>query len=605
MNAKDALRLLDLLREAGEIDETTHANAHRWLTEPEYKAYRDDVAAMLRPTALIDAFYTTIPFGTGGRRGTVGVGTNRMNERTIAESAQGLAQYILDADPKGALAKRGVVIAYDVRTHSKKFSEIAASVLSAAGVRVYLFDGPRSTPELSFAIRHLKCASGVVITASHNPPTDNGFKAYWSDGGQVVAPHDKGILDRVMAVTAIRKMPLAKAKTAGLVRLVGKEIDDAYLARFPKDLWLADERAVKIVYTPLHGTGVTIIPAALRAMGFSDVMMPREQTRMDGGFPTVPKNYPNPEEPAAMGEAVRLATKIRADIVLATDPDADRLGAFAPDANGEFRYVTGNQMGAALCHFTLTCLRERKAMPKKPFVLTTLVSTQLVRAICERFRVRVTDDLLVGFKFMADILREAEAKGEHENFVYGFEESIGFLRGTFVRDKDSAAAAVTCAQMMARLVAEGRTFWDYLDQLAVEFGFFAEDQFSVFLHGADGMNRMGRIMATLRTSPPREVAGLRVHRVIDRKTNTSRDTTTGAVKKIKGFTGDVVQLWFDDAGKTRLTVRPSGTEPKIKHYAAAYEAVGGERDLARAKKAGTARVKSIMDAMRTIENAIA
>lgn len=604
MNAKEALRILDALREAGAITEETHANARRWLTEPEYKTYREDVIALLRPTALTDAFYATIPFGTGGRRGTVGVGTNRINERTIAESAQGLARYILDVDPSAKLAKKGVAIAYDVRPHSRKFADITASVLAGNGVRVHLFDSPRATPELSFAVRHLGCVAGVVITASHNPPTDNGFKAYWDDGGQVVAPHDQGILDRVMAVTSIHRMPLAKARAAGLVRAIGVEIDKAYLKRFPTDLWLCDERDVKIVYSPLHGTGATIIPPALAAMGFADVHMPKEQTRMDGTFPTVPKNYPNPEEPAAMSAAVDLARKIKADLVLASDPDADRMGAFAPDAAGEFHYLTGNQMGAVLCDFTLRSLRERKEMPKNPFVLTTLVSTQLVRAVSESYRVRVVDDLLVGFKYMADVLRKAEAKGEHTGFVYGFEESIGFLRGTFVRDKDSAAAAVTAAQMTAWLRADGKTLWDYLDELSVQHGHYVEDQFSVFLRGADGTERMGRIMAKLRSDPPARVSGMKVHRVIDRKSNTWVEPATGRTGKVKGFTGNVVQLWFDEPGRTRLTVRPSGTEPKIKHYAAAYEAVAGAGDLTRAKKAGSARVATLMKAMKEYEEKV-
>ncbi|MCZ7584775.1 MAG: hypothetical protein M5R36_16385 [Deltaproteobacteria bacterium] len=251
---------------------------------------------------------------------TVGTGTNRINERTIGESAQGLARYILDADPKGKLAKRGVAIAYDVRPHSKAFAQLTAQVLAGNGVRAYLFDKPRPTPELSFAIRHLKCASGVVVTASHNPPTDNGFKAYWSDGGQVVAPHDVEILKRVAEVQAIRKKPLAKARREGLIQTIGTEVDDAYFARFPRDLWLSDERAARIVYSPLHGTGVTIVPRALREMGFNDVVMPPHQAAMDGTFPTVPDHYPNPEEPRAMARAVELGEQLNADLVIATDP---------------------------------------------------------------------------------------------------------------------------------------------------------------------------------------------------------------------------------------------------------------------------------------------
>jgi phosphoglucomutase len=602
MKKETALSILEILHQSGDIDDVTYANAQRWLRDTEYKSYRKDVTAMLRPQELIDSFYTAVPFGTGGRRGTVGAGTNRINERTIGESAQGLAQYILAADPFGAYAKKGVAIAYDVRPHSKNFAKMCAGVLAANGVRVFLFEGPRSTPELSFAVRHLECVSGIVITASHNPPTDNGFKAYWMDGGQVVAPHDTGIMEQVMAVNVIKKISVSKGEKDGLIKIIGSEVDDAYMALFPKELWLCDERLAKIVYSPLHGTGLTFVPRALAEMGFTDVVMPADQMKMDGTFPTVPNNYPNPEMPIAMEKAVALAKKVGADIVLASDPDGDRMGVFAPDGKGDYRNLSGNQVGAAMCHFTLSMLKERKEMPKGPFVLTTLVSTQMTRAICKSFRVRIVDDLLVGFKNMAFEMAKAEEKGKIDGFVFAFEESIGFLRGSFVRDKDAASAAVTCAQMVAHLKDDGKTVLDYLDELYTRYGYFAEDQLSVFLYGADGMHKMARIMEALRAKPPREIAGMKVLKVIDRQSGKQADPATGKDATIKGVKGDVMQFWFDEEGKNRLTVRPSGTEPKIKHYAQVYEPVPSPENLAAAKKKGQKKIALLIKSIKAWED---
>ncbi len=604
MKKETALSILNILLESGEIDRDVYDNTMRWLCDKEYRKYRDEVMAMLRPKDLINSFYTVLPFGTGGRRGTVGVGTNRVNERTIGESAQGLAQYILDVDKGGKLAKKGVVIAYDVRPHSKKFADLCAGVLAANGVKTYLFDGPRSTPELSFSIRHLGCVSGIVLTASHNPPTDNGFKAYWTDGGQVVAPHDAGIMKRVKEVGAIRKMSAAAGKKSGMIKIVGSKIDDAYMARFPKDLWLSDERLAKIVYSPLHGTGLTIIPRALAEMGFTDVVMPKEQISLDGTFPTVPNHYPNPEMPVAMEKAVALAEKVGADIVMASDPDADRLGVFAPDGKGGYVSLTGNQVGALLCHFTLSMLKNRKEMPKNPFVLTTLVSTRMAAAICKSFRVRIVDDLLVGFKNMARVMDEAEQKGKIDGFLYAFEESIGYLRGSFVRDKDSAAAAVTLAQLVARLKAQGKTVLEYLDELYAHYGYFAEDQLSVFLYGADGMHKMERIMATLRENPPEKIGGMKVFKVIDRQRGKMLDSATGKTRSIKGTKGDVMQFWLDAEGKNRLTVRPSGTEPKIKHYAQVYEALQSPNNLSEAKKKAKKKIAVLIGDIKAWEDKV-
>jgi len=564
-------RLLDFYRECGEINEETYRNALTWLTDPEYADFHDQLLEVLRPTPLIDAFYQFIPFGTGGRRGTVGVGSNRMNARTVGESAQGLAVYIKSQDPDGSAARRGVVVACDVRLSSAEFTKITAEVLAGNGVKVWLFDGPRSTPLLSFAVRYLKTQAGAVITASHNPPSDNGFKAYWEDGGQVVAPHDRGIMEEVGKVRKINRMPLEEAKIKGLVEVLDDRVDRAYLEKVEKDLAFCAERNACIVYSPLHGTGLTIVPPAFKVLGFENVHLPQNQIAMDGSFPSVPKNYPNPEVPAAMTEAVRLGQQVRADIVLASDPDADRLGVFVPSGNDQFVYLTGNVFQAMMLYFVLSRRKEQKRIPPNAYVLTTQVTTKLIRRICESFGVEVTDDLLVGFKNIAAEMRTREQKGQPaSSLMFSCEESIGYMLLPEVRDKDSAAAAVTAGQMAAWCKARGLTLLQYLDQLYAQYGYFKEAQFSVFLEGEAGADRMKRLMDELRTHPPAHIAGLPVLAITDRQADTRRDVKSAAVQTLDKPKSNVLAYSLADGDLTSVTIRPSGTEPKIKHYIAHY-----------------------------------
>ncbi len=571
------LRLLDFYRDSGEISETTYRHAKTWLTDPAYAEYREQMLELLRPTALIDSFYQVLPFGTGGRRGTVGIGPNRLNARTIGEGAQGMAAYILSEDRDGSLRKRGVVVAGDVRLSSAEFVRITAEVFAANGVKVFLFDGPRSTPMLSFAVRYLGTIGGVIITASHNPPSDNGFKAYWEDGGQVVEPHDRRILEEVGRVGEIKRLDLETAKKSGLVEMLGDRVDLAYREMAIKDYVFTAEREVKIVYSPLHGSGMTFVPAVLEAAGFKDVHLPAEQTKMDGSFPTVAKNYPNPEMPAAMDVPVALAREIKADIVMASDPDADRMGVFVPDRNGQYVNLSGNCVGALLLDFILERRKAAGTMPPQPYVLTTLVSTKLVRRICEAHGVEVVDDLLVGFKNMAaEILRREQAGQDPANMVFSFEESIGYMISSSVRDKDAAGGVLVAAQMTAWCKAQGRSVLEQLETIYQRYGYYRESQFSVFLEGEAGAERMNYLMDQLRRNPPKQIAGRPVLAVVDRKAQTRTVPATGRTEKFDKPKSNVLVFELADQGQSHVTIRPSGTEPKIKHYLA-HQGPLGER----------------------------
>jgi len=561
------LKILDFFHENGEINDATYRNAKTWLTGDPYADFADGVMDLLRPTALIDAFYQIIPFGTGGRRGVVGVGSNRMNARTVGESAQGLASYIQSLDADGSLARRGVVVAHDVRLSSAEFARITAEVIAANGIKVFLFDGPRSTPLLSFSVRHLGTVAGIVITASHNPPSDNGFKAYWDDGAQVVAPHDEAILRHVQQVDRIERLDLGVAQGRGLVEILDDRVDRVYFAMIRRDLEYCGERDATIVYSPLHGTGSTIVPPALASFGFSDVHQPPDQVAMDGRFPTVPRNYPNPEEPAALDRAIALGRELDADLVLASDPDADRLGVAVPDGEGGFVGLSGNQFQALMLDFVLARRRELGRLPENAYVLTTLVTTRLLRQIAERHGVEIVDHLLVGFKNIAAEIRAREGRGvPADAMVFASEESIGYMLHPQVRDKDSASAAVVAAQMTAYYKARGKSLLVRLREVWAEHSYFANPGFSVFLYGEAGSEQMRKLMEAMRNEPPREIAGLPVTAIVDRREDIRWDLATGRKTKMGYDRSDVLVYELGDDGLSAVAIRPSGTEPKIKHY---------------------------------------
>jgi phosphoglucomutase len=572
---EDALGAVAQAERSGQLSQTAATNIRRWLTEPPFAAYRprllDDIASG-KWKILDDAFYTVLEFGTGGRRGKMyPVGTNVLNARTIGESARGLADYVTAR--KGTRATRACVIARDTRHNSPEFAEICAGVLAAAGFQVFIFPEPRSTPLLSFAVRHLRCDAGIMITASHNPPSDNGFKCYGSTGGQVIPPDDVGIIECVKAASDrdIPEKDFQAAIADGAIRFVGKEIDDGYIAAVVGES-VSSARDVSIVYTPMHGVGETSVVAALRSAGFENVNILASQRTPDGDFPNVPGHVSNPEIPKTLDASIAEAKATGADLVLASDPDADRIGVAVPvsgDPTGEWTTLDGNQIGVLLAAFVI---KETKAVGKlRPdhYLITTLVTTQMARALAERQRVRVEDDLLVGFKWIGQRIDQAGPEG----FLFGFEESHGYVKGTHVRDKDAASGALLMAELAASVKERGQTVLEYLDDLYLEVGHYAERLINKTMEGREGVALMKKVMAAFRENPPKSIGGLAVTEVRDYQTHEIR-TPGAATRPLPKPSGDLL-IFHLDAPATRFAVRPSGTEPKIKFYLFARSETAG------------------------------
>lgn len=560
--AANEMRLLEEAHKGGKVSDEAFVNVTKWLREEQYADFREEILDLVRKKdfrELNDCFYTIIPFGTGGRRGPSGPGPNRMNVRTVGESAQGLGCYVAEQGEKAK--KRGVVIAYDTRLNSRAFAEEVARVLAGNGVKAFLFDGFRSTPELSFAVRHLKAMAGVVISASHNPPRDNGFKAYWEDGAQVVPPHDKNIIERVTQVKDIVSMPLDEAKREGLFRQIGKKVDEAYLKKVAGVL-LTDARDVDVTYSPLHGTGSTNVLPALQRAGFAKVRVVEEQATPDGNFPNVKDNFPNPELPAAMQMVTEKGKAAGSDLAMASDPDADRLGCAIPGPGGEWVRLNGNQIGALLTDFILSERKKQGTLPKRGIVVRTLVTTPLITEIAKAYGVEVEENLLVGFKYIGELI---EKLGKGVEFIFGAEESHGFLAQSFARDKDSAVAAVLMAELAACLKREGKTVYAQLNAIYRKYGCYVETLKNLYLTGQEGSRQIQHIMATFRTSPPAKIGAHEVREMIDRKAGNVRDAASGKiVRDAVGAKGDVVVFRLKEGGE--VTVRPSGTEPKAKFY---------------------------------------
>ncbi len=561
---QQALARIDAAVSAGDLSPGASANLKNWLAQPAYRDYHGRLIAMVgeRKFAELDGlFWEVIPFGTGGRRGRMAdLGSATMNARTIAESAHGMAVYLRAF--KGAAGGRAV-IAHDTRNRSVEFARTTATTLAAHGLTVFLFDGHRSTPELSFAVRHLGCDIGAMISASHNPPSDNGFKAYWSSGAQVLPPHDRGIIDCVAQAGDIPTVEFDRALADGRIRIVGEEIDRAY-AQAVTQMSLSGLRDVRAVFTPLHGVGETSVFRVLREAGFGGVDILESQRTPDGNFPGVPAQLPNPELPGAFGPAIEQAQAGRADLVLASDPDADRLGVAVRDPQGRYVILTGNQVGALLMDYVLRKRSAAGTLSPSHFVCTTLVSTPLVRAVGERHGVTVIDDLLVGFKYIAETM---DARGA-DRFVFGMEESLGYLAGTYCRDKDAAVAALYVLELAAELKQRGKTLLDGLDELYEAHGYFVEGQQSASCQGARGKEQIDALMRTFRTHPPANLGKVRMVRLRDYREQSVRSIPEsrplGSLHTVKG---DLLFL-DSDAGQLRfsIAVRPSGTEPKIKFY---------------------------------------
>ena len=534
--------------------------AQAWLTEQYDEETRKKVQELIDndPNELTESFYRNLEFGTGGLRGIMGVGTNRMNIYTVAMATQGFANYIKKMNP--GVSELRVAIAYDCRNNSPAFANITADVMSANGIKVFIFDCLRPTPELSFAVRELHCHAGVMVTASHNPKEYNGYKAYWNDGGQLVSPHDKNVIAEVEKILD-PSMVNFKRKPE-LITVLGENFDDIYLNKvFGLSLSLdliKKHKDLKIVYTPIHGTGRRLVPEILKRKGFENVYCVEDQMVVDGDFPTV--KSPNPEEPAAMALAVKKAQEINADLVLATDPDADRVGVAVKNEKGEFILLNGNQAASVFLYYLLTRWNELGKLTGKEFVVKTIVTTELLFEIAKKYNVD-RYDVLTGFKFIADKILELEGK---KQFIGGGEESYGYLAGDFVRDKDAVIATSLLAEAMAWAAEQGKTFYELLCDIYREFGLYKEKLVSLTKKGISGTEEIKALMAKFRTTPPTVIAGEKVIETRDYKIQEAKDLATGKVTPITLPKSDVLQFFTESGSK--ITIRPSGTEPKIKFY---------------------------------------
>ncbi len=565
--------------------------------------FRAEVEALLKAQdwrELEDRFYRDLEFGTGGLRGVIGGGYNRMNTLVVKRATQGLATYLKKAmAEKAAQGKLSAVIAYDSRRYSPEFAEATALILAANGITTYLFSSLRPTPELSFAIRTLRCDTGVVVTASHNPPQYNGYKAYWNDGAQVIEPHDVGIINEVNRVTKIIEMGREDAIKKGLLKIIDKEIDEPYAAMVKTHLFrpqLIKEKArdVKIVYTPLHGTGARHVEGVLGSLGLEVITVP-EQREPDGNFPTVA--YPNPEESAALKMALDLGAKVKADVVMATDPDADRLGIAVPDTKGNFVLVTGNQLGTLLADYIFLSLKEQGKLPAKPAMINSIVTTGMQKRVANGYGAECFE-CLTGFKWIADVWRKTETDGRGYTVVFGTEESYGFLIEPEVRDKDGVSAAALTAEMTLYWRSEGKSLLDRLNELYLRHGYWQEIGISKYFQGPQGPSIMAGIMAEYRKNPPLTLGGIKVSKVRDVQESVWKyPGQPGKTDPVELPKSNVLQFFLEDG--TIVSARPSGTEPKIKFYATCCAEVGKD-GLEGAKKVVADKLAAIEKDLRAV-----
>jgi len=593
-----AITRLETAAAAGKLSASTVGNIRRWLTEPyleEYAAQVADHLAAGKWKQLDDAFWTIIPFGTGGRRGRLyPIGCNAINDRTIGESAQGLADYVKRCS-EAPVPVFSCAIAYDTRHRSREFAELCSEIMVAAGFTVYFLDGFRSTPELSFTVRHQRCDCGIMITASHNPPTDNAVKVYGPSGGQFVPPHDEASIEAMQSVTWIKRTPFAEALSAGKVIYCQQEIDAAFVKAVLAQS-IAGPRNLKIIYSPLHGVGASAVCPVLAADGFRDVDVFGPHAEPNPDFPNVPNHVANPENPAVFDAIIQRAKQTGAELILATDPDCDRLGCAVPKSaapGAPWVTLTGNQLGSLLTDFLLGSRQAAGTLTPRHYVVKTLVTTELIRRVADHYGVQTAGNLPVGFKWIGG---EMDRRGPKE-FIFGAEESYGFLAGDHVRDKDAAVASMLTAELAARLKTAGMTLCQRLDELFRRYGCFSEGQVNVQMPGEKGMDDMQALMARVRSNPPGCLGGLRVTRVRDYLNDTVRTpgampTLAWACEPLDGPHGDMVILDLEAEGNY-VAVRPSGTEPKVKIYLFAYDPPAAGADLEVAKAAQAARLQAM------------
>jgi phosphoglucomutase len=542
------------------IDPIIKAKAESWLNsniDPQSKLEIQALLAAEDKTELIDAFYKDLEFGTGGLRGVMGVGSNRMNVYTVAMATQGLANYLLKSFPGEDIK---VAITHDCRINNTLFADTTANVFTANGIKVKYFRELRPTPMLSFAIRHYGCKSGVMVTASHNPKEYNGYKAYWDDGGQVVAPHDKNIIDEVQKIKSVDDVNWAKNDS--LIEYIDEDFDLVYL-NLVKKLSLSPnevmvQKDLPIVFSPIHGASGKMVPAALKVFGFENIHVVKEQAEPDGNFPTV--IYPNPEEAEALNMSLELGRKINAELILACDPDGDRYAACVPDGKGDFELLNGNQTGSLLTYYLLNKWREYGKLTGEEFMVNTIVTTELIDEICKGFGVPCYS-VLTGFKNIAEVILKLEGK---KQFIGGGEESYGYLIGDFVRDKDGVSACAMVSEIVAYYKTKGKSIKDVLAEIYMQYGFYKESLISVTKKGKDGAEQIQALMAGFRTNRPTEMNGIKVVKVIDVKESKIYDLKNGTETDLEMDKSNVIQFYLADGSK--ISARPSGTEPKIKYY---------------------------------------
>lgn len=563
--------------------------ANHWLSSEYDEETRKQVKALLEKedtTDLIEAFYKDLEFGTGGLRGIMGVGSNRMNKYTVGAATQGLANYL--KKEFAGLPEISVVIGHDCRNNSRRFAEISADIFSANGIKAYLFSDLRPTPEVSYAIRKLGCQSGIVITASHNPKEYNGYKAYWNDGAQVIAPHDHNIIAEVNNISFVKDIQFKK--NPALIQILDQAIDKQFindlLSIFLSPEAIVRHKDIKIVYTPIHGTGITLIPDALKAMGFTNIIHVSEQDVVSGDFPTVVS--PNPEEAAALKMAVDKAVETGADLVMASDPDADRVGAAVRNEQGEFVLLNGNQTLLIYIYYLITRWRELGRLKGNEYVVKTIVSTELVKAIAKKNGVKLYD-CYTGFKWIADVMRQNEEK---ETYIGGGEESYGFLAENFVRDKDAVSGCMLLAEIAAWAADNGKTIYTLLQDIYVEYGFSKEKGISVVKQGKSGAEEIEEMMKNYRQNPIKELAGSKVIFIKDFAKLTGKDLIEDETVSLDmPTTSNVLQYFTED--KTKVSIRPSGTEPKIKFYVEIHSKVDSREDLEEAEKMAEEKIDAV------------
>ncbi len=567
-----------LLKDASKIDTATKQKIETWLKGDYDSETKETINKLIKEgkeDELIDSFYRDLEFGTGGLRGLMGVGSNRMNKYTIGMATQGLSNYLKKNFPDEQLK---VAIAHDSRNNSDYFAKITAEVFSANGIKVYFFKALRPTPELSFAIRHFKCHSGVVVTASHNPKEYNGYKAYWNDGAQMIAPHDKNVITEVQNIKSVSDVKFKRNDS--LIETIGEEVDEAYLSTIAalsvsKEA-IKRQHGLKIVYTPIHGTGITLVPKILEKFGFTNVTIVQEQAVPDGNFPTVVS--PNPEEVEAMSLAVKKAKEIDADLVLATDPDADRVGIAVKNHENEWQLLNGNQTGSLLINYMINAWKEAGKLTGKEFVVKTIVTSDIIKKIAEANHVKIYSTL-TGFKYIAALIKELEGK---EKFIAGGEESYGYLIGDAVRDKDAIASSAFIAEMTAYAKDKGISLFDMLRDMYVKYGFYKEKLISITKKGKSGAEEIQEMMKEHRDNPPATLAGSKLIKLMDYSASIEKDLVTGKTSPINLPKENVLQFLTEDG--TLVSARPSGTEPKIKFYFSVNTKLASREDYNKVSK---------------------